>query len=164
MRADDGDVVIAVMSDRQFEMFCKYVLGGPHAELCTNPDFSTNPARVKNRVKLISLLQEAMDQRGGTREEWERRMQNAGLTAARVRTVEEALKSDHARHRGTVEDVGAPWKQPGEADASESVLGVVPPLRAGFPSSQSEGSMACNSIDAVDNEACALQGPPPMLG
>ncbi|WP_299948680.1 CaiB/BaiF CoA-transferase family protein [uncultured Ruegeria sp.] len=52
--AADGDVIIAVGNDTQFERFVTW-LGAP--EMAKNPDFATNPARLANRDRLIALLQ-----------------------------------------------------------------------------------------------------------
>lgn len=52
-RAADGDVIIAVGNDAQFEQFVNW-LGEPH--LATDPQFTTNPMRLENRETLIDIL------------------------------------------------------------------------------------------------------------
>jgi crotonobetainyl-CoA:carnitine CoA-transferase CaiB-like acyl-CoA transferase len=54
IRALDGDIVIAVGNDGQFEKLCN-VLG--LSELPTYADYASNSARVKNRVSLHSDLE-----------------------------------------------------------------------------------------------------------
>ena len=49
----DGDVIVAVGNDSQFERLTDW-LGEP--VLALNPKFATNPARLKNREELIALL------------------------------------------------------------------------------------------------------------
>ncbi|HEX3240878.1 MAG TPA: CoA transferase [Solirubrobacterales bacterium] len=49
----DGDLVLAVGGDRQFEQLCE-AIGAP--ELAADPCFATNPARVENREKLTTRL------------------------------------------------------------------------------------------------------------
>ena len=49
----DGFIILAVGNDGQFQRFCK-VAGLDR--LMTDPDFSTNPARVANRVRLRETL------------------------------------------------------------------------------------------------------------
>ena len=51
--AADGDVIIAVGNDTQFERFVTW-LGAP--EMANDPDFATNPARLRNRDRLIVTL------------------------------------------------------------------------------------------------------------
>jgi crotonobetainyl-CoA:carnitine CoA-transferase CaiB-like acyl-CoA transferase len=74
LRAADGDVVVAVGTDRQFAALCG-VLGV--AELAGDARFATNPARVANRDALAAALEAALARRPAA--EWV-----AELTAARV--------------------------------------------------------------------------------
>ena len=53
----DGHFILAAGNDGQFQRFCKVV--GLDA-LATDPDFSTNPARVANRVRLREQLVAAL--------------------------------------------------------------------------------------------------------
>src|SRR5690606_24416472 len=53
----DGFFILAVGNDGQFQRFCK-VVGLDH--LATDPDFSTNPARVANRARLREILVETL--------------------------------------------------------------------------------------------------------
>jgi crotonobetainyl-CoA:carnitine CoA-transferase CaiB-like acyl-CoA transferase len=49
----DGELVLAVGGDRQFEQLCE-AIGAP--ELAADPRFATNPARVENREELATRL------------------------------------------------------------------------------------------------------------
>lgn len=51
--AADGDVIIAVGNDTQFQRFVTW-LGAPG--MASDPDFATNPARLANRDRLIAAL------------------------------------------------------------------------------------------------------------
>ncbi|MEK9723242.1 MAG: CaiB/BaiF CoA-transferase family protein, partial [Rhodospirillaceae bacterium] len=53
----DGDIIVAVGNDGQFQRFCDFA-GCP--ELAANPRFATNGARVTNRDALIPLLREIL--------------------------------------------------------------------------------------------------------
>ncbi|HEU4598182.1 MAG TPA: CoA transferase, partial [Solirubrobacterales bacterium] len=57
LRAGEGELVLAVGNDRQFEVLCE-VLGA--AELAADPRFATNPARVENRDALASELERCL--------------------------------------------------------------------------------------------------------
>jgi crotonobetainyl-CoA:carnitine CoA-transferase CaiB-like acyl-CoA transferase len=61
----EGDLVLAVGNDRQFELLCE-TLGA--AELAADPRFATNPARVEHRDELAALLGERLLARPAT--EW----------------------------------------------------------------------------------------------
>ncbi|RAZ90701.1 CoA transferase [Mesorhizobium hawassense] len=53
----DGHIILAVGNDGQFGKFCAAV---GLADLPSNPDFATNPARVTNRVKLRERIIETL--------------------------------------------------------------------------------------------------------
>ncbi|MFD1019378.1 CaiB/BaiF CoA transferase family protein [Thalassobacillus hwangdonensis] len=55
-RTADGEMVIAVGNDKQFERLCK-VIGKP--DLAADERFQTNPSRVAHREKLTEILQES---------------------------------------------------------------------------------------------------------
>jgi crotonobetainyl-CoA:carnitine CoA-transferase CaiB-like acyl-CoA transferase len=56
----DGYAILAIGNDDQFRRFCA-IAGAP--ELAENPDYATNPARVKHRDSLVPLLQAIMQTR-----------------------------------------------------------------------------------------------------
>ncbi|HEY2072635.1 MAG TPA: CoA transferase [Gaiellaceae bacterium] len=103
-----GDLMIAAGSDALWQRL-RGVLG-----LDDDPRFRTNPDRVRNR----DALREAIDGVLASRptEEWEAILVDAGIPAARVRTVPEAMTDEHAVALGIFEQLG-----PG--------LTVAPPLR-----------------------------------
>ncbi|HVO54941.1 MAG TPA: CoA transferase [Solirubrobacterales bacterium] len=53
----EGELVLAVGNDRQFELLCE-TLGVP--ELAADPRFATNPTRVEHRGELAELLRERL--------------------------------------------------------------------------------------------------------
>ena len=54
--ASDGGFLLAVGTDRQFEILCERVIGRP--DLVANPRFATNAGRVSNRAELVPILEE----------------------------------------------------------------------------------------------------------
>ena len=52
--ASDGHVLVAVGNDSQYARFCDY-LGRP--DLAEDPAYATNPARIKNRTKLLKIIE-----------------------------------------------------------------------------------------------------------
>lgn len=98
----DGHVLLAVGNDAQFARFCD-VIGLP--ELAANPDFTTNLSRIANRDVLMTHIKPALKR-------WEKAALLDALRAVKVpvgpiNTIEEALTSDQAQARGTVQQVAA---------------------------------------------------------
>ncbi|MBV8063981.1 MAG: CoA transferase [Actinobacteria bacterium] len=103
-----GDLMIAAGSDALWGRLLG-VLG-----LEDDARFRTNPDRVRNREALRETIEQALSAR--PTEEWEALLVDAGVPAARVRTVPEAMADEHALALGILEQLG-----PG--------LAVLPPLR-----------------------------------
>ena len=78
LRAGEGELVLAVGNDRQFEVLCDAV-GAP--ELASDPRFATNPMRVEHREELARLLEERLAARSAAKwaEELTRRRVPAGM-------------------------------------------------------------------------------------
>lgn len=98
----DGHFLLAVGNDSQFARFCD-VLGLP--ELAENADYTTNLARINNRVALMGHLKPALLR-------WKKAPLLKALGAVKVpagpiNTVAEALTSDQAQARGAVQQVAA---------------------------------------------------------
>ena len=84
-RCSDGDVAIGVGSDRQFEVLAMW-LG---LDLEVHPEWKKNRGRVKDRVKLVSLIEART--RTGTVEEVLAVCEANAIPASRVRSVDEVL-------------------------------------------------------------------------
>lgn len=69
-------------------------------ELANSPRFATNPDRVKHREELIEQVENRFRLR--TRHEWLTRCKAAGIPAAPIATIDEALLSPQAAARGIV--------------------------------------------------------------
>ncbi len=91
----DGEVIVAVGNDRQFERLCSLLnLDG----LARDERFRTNPARVVNRAELIPLLQAAMMKRG--RIEFSDLLETAGIPAGPINAVDAVFADPQVVHRG----------------------------------------------------------------
>lgn len=86
--ASDRPFVIGAGTDRHFAETCE-VIGKP--ELAADTRFATNADRVRNREALIPLLEDAFRQRKAT--DWIARCRKAGVPAALVQGVREALRT-----------------------------------------------------------------------
>jgi crotonobetainyl-CoA:carnitine CoA-transferase CaiB-like acyl-CoA transferase len=132
--AADGPLNIAANRQEQFETLCRLV-GRPG--LVTDPRFAGPEARKRNRVALNDELNAAL--RGRTALEWEGILTAAGVPAARILTVPQAVGLAQLEHRGFLADVPYP-------DDSGQVLRVTG-----------------NGV-LVDDEPLRPGGPPPRLG
>jgi glutaryl-CoA transferase len=90
--ASDGEFVLGVGTDRQFERLAAF-LGRP--EWSESEKYRTNAERVRNRRELEAELETIFAR--GTRESWVSRCREAGIPAGPVRGPLEALRSDTAK-------------------------------------------------------------------
>ena len=132
--AADGPLNIAANQQEQFEKLCREV-GRP--QLVTDPRFADREARKRNRAALNDELNAALSQR--TAVEWEQALTAAGVPAARVLTVPQAVELDQLAHRGFFTDLPYP-------DGSGKALRV-----------------SGNGV-LIDGEPLRPSGPPPLLG
>ncbi|MBA3676301.1 MAG: CoA transferase [Sphingosinicella sp.] len=94
-KVSDGEVIVAVGNDRQFERLCT-ILG--LSELAADERFQTNPQRVLNRLILIPLLQEVMSKRG--RSEFYEALENAGIPAGPINPLDAVFADPQVTARG----------------------------------------------------------------
>ncbi|HEY0324849.1 MAG TPA: CaiB/BaiF CoA-transferase family protein [Allosphingosinicella sp.] len=99
--ASDGDVIVAVGNDRQFERLCA-ILGLD--SLAADGRFRTNPGRVTNRAALIPFLQEAIAKRG--RAEFSEALEAAGIPAGPINDVAQVFADPQVQARGMKLDLG----------------------------------------------------------
>jgi crotonobetainyl-CoA:carnitine CoA-transferase CaiB-like acyl-CoA transferase len=90
--ASDGGFLLAVGTDRQFQVLCEKVIG--RAELASDERFSTNAARVVNRGELVPILSACFGRE--TRATWLARCKTAGIPAGPIAGVVDALHSPQA--------------------------------------------------------------------
>lgn len=93
----DGDVVIAITTNRLFERLAN-ALGIP--EMATDQRFAEPVARSENRVALRELIEEALSTK--TRAETIALFEEHGVPTARVYDLDEALRSPFAEERGVI--------------------------------------------------------------
>ena len=130
--ASDGDFVIAVGNDEQWQRFCSAAGLG---DLAADARFATNQARVNGYRELRPLLAARLRER--SRAEWIRDLTAAGVPCGSVRTVAEVLGDEHLHARamievlehaaaGTVRVLGVPIKlshTPGCVRTAPPILG-----------------------------------------
>ncbi|HEU0099534.1 MAG TPA: CaiB/BaiF CoA-transferase family protein [Allosphingosinicella sp.] len=94
-RVADGEIIVAVGNDRQFERLCGLL--GLEA-LVGDDRFRTNPARVVNRAALIPLIEQAMAGRG--LRELSEALEAAGIPAGPINAVDSVFADPQVVHRG----------------------------------------------------------------
>src|SRR5690606_17714500 len=85
----------------QFASLCRLI---DRPDLCADPRFSTNPARVENRAALIAILDEIFLTR--TSAEWVAALLEHDIPAGLVNDVTTALNDPHILARGLVQEIG----------------------------------------------------------
>ena len=133
-QAADGPLNIAANRQQQFETLCD-LLGRP--DLPTDPRFAGREERKQHRAALNVELNAALARRPA--QEWEQLLASAGVPAARIVSVPQAVELEQLRHRGFFTDLPFP-------DGTDRVLRV-------------SGSGVLHN-----GEALRPTGPPPLLG
>lgn len=99
--AADGPFMVTIGNDAQYRRLCHDVVGRP--ELATDPRFVDNESRVAHTAEIRAVFGEIF--RTKTRDTWVTELRAGGVPCGVVATVAEALDSDLARVRGSVQDV-----------------------------------------------------------
>jgi crotonobetainyl-CoA:carnitine CoA-transferase CaiB-like acyl-CoA transferase len=124
--ASDGPFVICCGNDRLFAKLAG-ALGKP--EWAEDPRFATNRARLSHKGVLVVLMGEIL--RLVPRAEWIARLEAAGVPAAPINTLPEALAEPQARALGILQDVpGEDYRLTG---SPLSFDGVRPAIRNAAP-------------------------------
>ncbi len=129
-RTADGEIAVAVGSERQWPRFCE-ALG--LSALATDPRFATNGDRVEHRADLRPILADRMRERPTAA--WLAAFDTAEVPAGPIRDIVEAFASPEAIARGmTVEMEHPAWgviRQVGvpfELSATPATIRTPPPL------------------------------------
>ncbi|SET22326.1 Crotonobetainyl-CoA:carnitine CoA-transferase CaiB [Salinibacillus kushneri] len=94
-RTKDGEMVIAVGNDRQFQALCNII---HQSSLAQQPKFRTNPDRVQNREELTAILQEAFEKE--TTSYWQEQCHEHNIPVGPIQNMDEIRKDPQleARH------------------------------------------------------------------
>ena len=99
-RTRDGWMVLAVMTDPQFQRLMK-VLG--RAEALADPRFVDWPTRIENNLALHAIVEEAMKQE--TAATWVERFAKNDVPAGQVLSIPETVQLDLFQHRTVLQTV-----------------------------------------------------------
>ena len=92
-----GEILIAALTERQWQGICTAI---NRPDLPTDPRFTTTNARRANAPALRAVLIEAFASADAA--EWEKRLSAAGVPAAPILTLQDALKHPQLAHRNIV--------------------------------------------------------------
>jgi crotonobetainyl-CoA:carnitine CoA-transferase CaiB-like acyl-CoA transferase len=99
----DGPINIAANRQEQFEVLCRLVR---REDLVTDERFADREARKANRAALNDEINAALRRRPAL--EWERLLSDAGVPAARILTVPQAVEQEQLGVRGFFTDLTFP--------------------------------------------------------
>jgi crotonobetainyl-CoA:carnitine CoA-transferase CaiB-like acyl-CoA transferase len=114
--AADGYLTLGVANNSLWKRFCQAI---ERPELTEDPRFATEAKRVEQRELLVPILTAVFATRRVA--EWVDRIGGAGVPIGKIKTVGEALESEHLRARGAVVSILHPTAGP--------IRMVGPPIR-----------------------------------
>ncbi|MFN3648696.1 MAG: CaiB/BaiF CoA transferase family protein [Armatimonadota bacterium] len=120
--AADGPLILAVGNDTQWRRCCAAL---ERPEWADDPRFRTNAARVEHRHALGALLKAVFTQR--PRVEWLARLQDAGVPAGPVQSVDEVFRDPQLLARGMLQEMDHPTAGPLAAVANPLLRAATPP-------------------------------------
>ncbi|MCB0422974.1 MAG: CoA transferase [Bdellovibrionales bacterium] len=98
-QASDQEIMVAVGNDQQFSRFCQ-ALGTSWDK---DSDFQCNAQRVRNRDRLVSLIQEEI--RKEPMAYWLSKFDSLVIPASPVQNLEQMLQSSYANESGLLQDL-----------------------------------------------------------
>lgn len=90
----DGYIILAIGNDSQFRRFCEFI---DHVEWADNPEFSTNENRVRNRDKIVPMIENIMVQKGT--DYWIDHLKEINVPAGPVNTIEQVFNMEQIVER-----------------------------------------------------------------
>ncbi len=102
-KAKDGYFMLAIGNDEQWKDFCDAL---DLEELKVRPQLRTNPARVRNRIKLERLLQRIFIKKKV--ENWLSILEKAGVPSGPVNTISDVFRDPQVLHRKMLQKINHP--------------------------------------------------------
>ena len=96
-RTADGYIIVAIGNDSQFARFC--ALAG-RTDLCEDPRFATNDARVRNREELLPVLDEIFAARGA--QDWLAALEAEKIGCGPINNLQQVFDDPHVKAREMV--------------------------------------------------------------
>ncbi len=102
-KTKDGWIVLAVMTDPQFQRLMKEV---GRADALTDSRFVDWPTRIENNTALHEIIEESLKQETSTT--WVARFAKSDIPAGQVLTIPETVQLDLFQHRTVLQSVDTP--------------------------------------------------------
>ena len=90
----DGNIIIAVGNDAQFERFCKFI---GNEDLSAQERFQTNENRVINREALTKILNRLIENK--TTEYWIKGLEKIKIASGPINQIDQAFKNPQVKYR-----------------------------------------------------------------
>ena len=94
-KTGDGDMILAVGNDSQFQRFCE-IAGRP--DLPEDPRFATNGDRLKNRNEIVPIVQELMLQK--PTDFWIKALEESSISGGPINKLDQVFADPHVNARG----------------------------------------------------------------
>lgn len=152
--AQDGQVMLGIQNEREWQAFCQIVLEQP--ETANQPEFINNTLRVRNREALKQIIIECFGQL--TRDQVIERLEKAKIANASVNEMQDVWHHPQlqARHRWT--EVETPigkvptLKPVGLTDNQDFIIKAVPDLGENSADILTELNYSQNEIDLLKQQ------------
>ncbi len=132
----DGYVVLAVGNDNQFRKFC----AAANVPLANDPRFSSNAARVANRIELADAITAVMTERATNY--WLMLLEEAGVPCGPINTLPQVFTDPQLMARAAVETVARSSGQEMRLTASPIRMSATPPAPRRAPPALGEDTDA----------------------
>ncbi len=93
-KTGDGDMILAVGNDSQFQRFCE-IAGRP--DLPEDPRFATNGDRLKNRDEIVPIVQELMLQK--PTDFWLKALEESSISGGPINRLDQVFADPHVNAR-----------------------------------------------------------------
>jgi crotonobetainyl-CoA:carnitine CoA-transferase CaiB-like acyl-CoA transferase len=103
-RCGEGDLQLAVMTDRQFTALMK---GLGREDALADPRFADWPARIAAEAPLREIIEDALA--GDSAKNWERRLTALDVPCAGIWKISEIVRHPQLEHRDVLQHVEAPY-------------------------------------------------------
>lgn len=126
----DGYIIVGVGNEQQWKRFCNAI---DMPQLAEDPRFNTNAERLKNREKLIPMLEKVFKKLPS--KEWIARLEESEIPCSEVLTVDRAFQLPHIKERNFLQEIDHPTagkikvtRNPIVADGDRPYVKRHPPL------------------------------------
>jgi crotonobetainyl-CoA:carnitine CoA-transferase CaiB-like acyl-CoA transferase len=101
-KAGEGDLMLAVMTERQFASLMK---GLGREDALADPRFADWPSRGKNEAALRAIIEDALA--SDSAKSWEKRLTALDVPCAGIWTISEIVRHPQLGHRDVLQKVGS---------------------------------------------------------